>query len=105
MGEQDNQLETLTCYFAKLRGYKLLQIKVQVLVIKAVWDAKRWNPWESKESKEDVVVIDSETEKLDKMPRAVNPDADESKSTATIIPASEAAPSSGDVRDKRIYAH
>ena len=79
MGEQDNQLETLICYFAKLGGYKLLQIKVQVLVTKDVWDAKRWNLWESKESKEDVVVIDSETEQLDKMPHAVNPDADESK--------------------------
>lgn len=28
VGEQDNKLETLACHFAKLGGYKLLQIKV-----------------------------------------------------------------------------
>ena len=34
-----------------------------MLVTKPDWDAKRWDPWDSEESKnEDVVVIDNETE-------------------------------------------
>ena len=39
-------------------------IKMQTLVTKPNWDTKKWTPWESEESEEeDVVVIDSETDK------------------------------------------
>lgn len=63
VGEQDNKLENFVCHFAKLRGCQLLWSKVWSPVTKAAWDAKRWNPQESEEDKEeDVVVIDSETE-------------------------------------------
>lgn len=32
VGEQDNKLETLVCHFANLGGYKMLHIKVQMIV-------------------------------------------------------------------------
>ena len=65
MGEQDSKLENLAYYFAKLGGCKPLWIKVQVLMTKPDWGTKRWNLRESQESEEeDVVVIDSETDKM-----------------------------------------
>ena len=60
VGEQDNKLENLDCPFAKLEGHKPPQIKVQALLAKPDWDAKRQNPWKS-EDKENVMVIDSDT--------------------------------------------
>ena len=71
VGEQDNQSETLPHPLAKLGGCKLPRIKVQMLVTKPDWDTQRWNPWEGEESdEEDVVVIDSE---MDKVPCAIRP--------------------------------
>ena len=43
VGEQD-ELETLACYFDKLRVCTLPQIKVGALVTKPDWDIKGWNP-------------------------------------------------------------
>ena len=52
-------------HFAKLRGWKLSQIKATALLKKPDWDAKRRNPWESEESEEEeVTMIDSEREKI-----------------------------------------
>lgn len=72
------------CHFAKLGRPELPWIKVQEPVTKFNWDT---NPWESEESKEeDIVVIDSET---DKRPCAnVTTNTEQSKSTATVTPAS-----------------
>ena len=39
-------------------------------MVKPDWVAKRWNSWENDESKEEDVVINSET---DKMPGAIQP--------------------------------
>ena len=64
MGEQDNKLETSACRFAKLGEYKLTRIKVWTL-LQSLWDPKRWDPWESEESKEeDVMMIDNEMDKI-----------------------------------------
>lgn len=70
MVEQEGKLETLLCSFVKLGRCNLPWIKVQALVTKPDWDAKRWNPWESKESKEEDVVIENKT---DKTSRAIKP--------------------------------
>lgn len=68
--EQEGKLETLLCSFVKLGRRNLPWIKVQALVTKPDWDAKRWNPWESEESEEEDVVIESKT---DKTSRAIKP--------------------------------
>lgn len=49
-------LENLVCHFAEVRGSKPPWLEVQVLVTKPDWDAKRWNPLEGEEGKEEDVV-------------------------------------------------
>lgn len=51
VGEQDNKLENLACYFAKVGGCKLLWRKVQVLVTKPDWDLRGGIPEKVKKLK------------------------------------------------------
>lgn len=102
LGVEDNKLEHLQCHFAKLRGHKLPRIKVKALVAKADWDTKKWNPWErEKKEEEDVVVIDSDMDRVS--PCHLAPNTKQSKNTAVTTPASRANPNAGNVHDERIY--
>lgn len=49
--------------YAKLGGCQLLRSKVQKLVIKPGWNAKKWISWKSEDSTEEDVVIDSKTDR------------------------------------------